>query len=58
MLNAPQRKQVKSEVLAAYKEKYPTWAEMQITEIVKNVYFGTMDSVKAIQCPDGEICVH
>jgi len=58
MLNAPQRKKVKSEVLDAYKEKYPNWVDVQVTEIVENVYFGTMVSVRSAQSQDGEICVY
>lgn len=58
MLNALQRKKIREDVLAAYKDRYPNWTDVQVTEIVENVYFGTMVAVKAAQCPDGEICEH
>ena len=58
MLNAQQRKQVKNDVLSAYKERYPEWSEIKVTEIVENTYFGTMVSISASEYPDGEICVH
>jgi hypothetical protein len=58
MLNAKQREQVKTDVQAAYKEKYPSWSDVRITEIVENVYFGTMVAVKSSEFPDGEICLH
>ena len=58
MLTAKQRQKVKDEVLKAYKEKYQTWEDVSVTELVENVYFGTMVSVKSDQSPDGEICVY
>src|SRR5215471_10906641 len=58
MLNAKQRKQIKADVLAAYKEKYPTWSDVAVTEIVENIYFGTMVAVKCAEFPDGEISLH
>jgi len=57
MLNAKQRMQVKAEVIAAYKEKYPNWSNIEVTEIVENNYFGTMVAVKSTEFPDGEICI-
>jgi len=39
MLNAKQRKQIKGDVLAAYKGKYPNWSDVGVTEIVENIYF-------------------
>jgi hypothetical protein len=57
MLSANQRRKVKEEVVKAYKEKYPTGQGVSVTEIVENIYFGTMVSVRSNELPDGEICV-
>jgi hypothetical protein len=58
MLSANQRRKVKEEVVKAYKEKYPKWQGVSVTEIVENIYFGTMASVRSNESPDGEICVY
>jgi hypothetical protein len=58
MLSANQRRKVKEEVVKAYKEKYPIWQSVSVTEIVENIYFGTMVSVRSDESPDGEICVY
>jgi hypothetical protein len=53
MLSANQRQKVKEEVVKAYKEKYPTWQGVSVTEIVENIYFGTMVSIRSNQyCPN------
>lgn len=36
----------------------PEWQGLTVTEIVENIYFGTMVSVRSIESPDGEICVY
>ena len=58
MLTVNQRGKVKQEVVKAYQEKYPTWESISVTEIVENIYFGTMVSVRSNKSSDGEICVY
>jgi len=58
MLDAKQREEVKASVLQAYRERRPESGNTHTTEIVENVYFGTMVAVASEDNPDGEICVY
>lgn len=58
MLSTKQIKKIKEDVVKAYKEKYPKWTGIEVTEIVENSYFDVMVAVKSIEFADGEICVY
>lgn len=58
MLSPKQREKVKQEVAKAYREKYPDWGDVLVTEIVENIYFGTMVAIRCKESSDGEICVY